>query len=39
MQNKYQYEEGIKVYFYIPNDISVDEELPILFVFPGKPRN
>ena len=39
MKNKYQYEEGIKVYYYIPNDIGVDEELPILFVFPGKPRN
>ena len=39
MQKRYQYEEGIKVYCYIPDDISMDEELPILFVFPGKPRN
>ena len=39
MKNKYQYEEGIKVYYYIPDDIGMDEELPILFIFPGKPRN
>ena len=39
MKNKYQYEEGIKVYCYIPDDIRVGEELPILFVFPGRPRN
>lgn len=39
MKNKYQYEDGIQVYFYIPDNISVDEELPILFVLPGKPRN
>ena len=32
-------EEGIKVYFYIPDDIAGDEELPILFILPGKPRN
>ena len=39
MRKKYQYEEGIKVYSYITDDIGVDEELSILFVFPGKPRN
>ena len=26
MKNKYQYEEGIKVYYYIPDDIGVDVE-------------
>ena len=39
MLKQYQYEDGIKVYFYIPDDKGMEEELPILFVFPGKPRN
>ena len=39
MLKQYQYEDGIKVYFYIPDDKGMEEELPILFVLPGKPRN
>ena len=32
MQKQYQHEDGILVYFYIPDDKGVDEELPIICI-------